>query len=826
MAGRGAAARSARGLWVRRLLLVTLGAILLPGIRAAAHTGGELVAPLGPAPELRGDLSDPAWEGAARFRVSEFSVPGWQRWGTHVQEGFPPADDEDLSVEVRVVHDSVELFVAFRVWDDTVILDRRDGSYYLQDAVELFFEPLYGDGRFVQVFAAIDAADREGPFVTFPGARVAGSRVSDGYILEMAFPLAAFVERFRVPIDGDWTMGFDIQVDDADVPGAGRESALVWSGGENLNWQTAEVYGALHLPRVSGLPVPPEPIIPEPLPPEPARAGETAMAEPGRLVVNQVGYLPEGPKRAVLTVGVEGPTAWGDPPVLLIRRASTGRIVWQDAMTGPLRDRFASGDSLYVADFSSVTDAGRYVAEIAGGPRSPEFQIGPVYADVLYLTARSYFLQRCGIAIEDPVTGVVHRACHLEDGVLWRGDGLLAQGDRLMATGGWHDAGDYGKYATTTAVTAAQLLKAYELYPQAFADGGLDLPESGNGLPDVLDEALWGLEWLLAIQRPDGAVYHKLSGAAWPSMNTLPEEDGGTRYVYPITTQDTAKAAAAWAMAARVIGPWAPERAARFLDAALRAWAFLEGHGPILEYPAAANTGSGPYDDRDDRDDRLWAAVELWLATGDDRYHVYVRSHHREVSYTEVSWVNAAALGFFDYVTLGREGDPEVLSRAARLIRDTARSIFLDYQGSPYGVTVPFDSFAWASNKTTLARGMLLLLAYHLQPFPEYERVALAQLDYVLGLNPLGRSYVTGLGTHSPLNPHHRLVEASGTMVPGLLVGGPNNAAEDNVAPGHSGPRSYVDDTASYATNEPAIDYNAPLVFLAAHFASGAAERP
>nr|3X17_A Chain A, Endoglucanase [uncultured bacterium]3X17_B Chain B, Endoglucanase [uncultured bacterium] len=547
------------------------------------------------------------------------------------------------------------------------------------------------------------------------------------------------------------------------------------------------------------------------------------LLQGAQILVNQVGYHPATPKQAVLALapGTAAGIRPGWTPTLQIVRADDGQVVWEGTMAGPSEDRLVSGDTLYRADFTSLTAPGRYVAQVVGGPRSPEFAIGPVYRDVLYAAARSYYLQRCGVAIDDPITGVSHALDHHEDGYVLVDDPFYRAGTRLEATGGWHDAGDYGKYVTTTAVTAAQLLKAYELYPQAFADGQLHLPESGNGVPDILDEVRWGLEWLFRMQRPDGAVYHKLAGLRWPGM-IRPEQDVQRRYVYRITTQDTAKAAAAWAMAARIFAPFDAAFARKALAAAEQAWRFLAASGPILDYPAEDNSGSGPYDDRDDADDRFWAAVELWVVTGRAEYHDYIARMARTglPAYAPVSWVNPAALGYFDYVTLGQKGDPAIRARLVQRILEGARSVFQTYEQSGYGVPILAGSFHWGSNKEALAKGMLLLFAHHLEPRPEYERAALAQLDYVLGVNPLAKSYVTGLGSNPPRNPHHRLVKASGVMVPGLLVGGPNDHPQTKAIRPHMGPRGYADVTDSYETNEPAIDYNAPLVFVAAHFAS------
>ncbi|MBE3577326.1 MAG: glycoside hydrolase family 9 protein [Limnochordales bacterium] len=366
----------------------------------------------------------------------------------------------------------------------------------------------------------------------------------------------------------------------------------------------------------------------------------------------------------------------------------------------------------------------------------------------------------------------------------------------------------------------------------------LDIPESGNGIPDLLDEARVGLEWLLKMQRTDGAVYHKVGPDRWPGM-ILPEQDRARRYVYGATSQDTAKAAAVWAMGARIFRPFDEGFADRLLKAATRAWQFLREHPETVdEARPGDDTGSGGYGDSADADDRFWAAAELYVTTGDPdlRRFVTILSRTSAASVREIGWTNASTIGIIDLIIsrgagvlaetgTGYDADAEVREELRRRLLEKADELVRKADANPYGLLLGTADFAWGSNRAALARAMLLLVADYLDPAPLPSprlEIALRQLDWVLGANPLGKSFVTGVGANPVLHPHHRLSEALKRGVPGLLVGGPNSSAEDKVAPAGLGPKSYVDVASAYSVNEPAIDYNAPLVFVVGYLLAAA----
>jgi endoglucanase len=325
------------------------------------------------------------------------------------------------------------------------------------------------------------------------------------------------------------------------------------------------------------------------------------------------------------------------------------------------------------------------------------------------------------------------------------------------------------------------------------------------------------------MQRPDGAVYHKLSGRYWPDIGATPDFDRQPRFIYGISTADTGKFAATMAIVARVFAQMDPDLAERAAQAAKKAWDFLAENEFVWDHSGFDDQGSGAYGTTDDWWDRVWAALELAVLFGDDSYVSAVINadniFKRPYQPVTISWSDAALLGLFHYAR-AEGGRPELRAELTKMITELADKYLTAVKNSGYRYTLMFDEFAWASNKEALSRGIAMLMAAELTTNPQYRTAALAQLDFVLGFNPLSKCFVAGLGTKSVQSPHHRVVVSSSKSVPGLLVGGPNNQAESGVEPRDQGPFSYRDATPSYSSNETAIDYNAALVFVASAFAT------
>lgn len=535
-----------------------------------------------------------------------------------------------------------------------------------------------------------------------------------------------------------------------------------------------------------------------------------------RVTVNQIGYAPSGPKRAVL-FGVPQ-----DKSVEVgLLNAQTHKLV-QTLKSG--KSRFDKDSKTFVADvdFSAFESSGNFVLAWNGLVSHP-FRIAENHLrGPLTTMLRSYYLQRCGVNIDSSLTAAHRPACHLEDGLTAREDERSPAQSPIPASGGWHDAGDYGKYVATTAVTTGQLLSLYEHMPHTFAGLNLNIPESNNELPDILDEIKVGLDWMLTMQRVDGAVYRKLSGAKWPKL-IAPEDDHQTRYVYGISTPETAKFAATMAQAGRIYRRHNDPSAAGYLAAARRAWDYLSTRkDQYIDTAKGDNSGSGPYvaskTDREsalthDRDDRLWAAAELYLTTNEAQYHRVFSRLAKHTPYTMFEWKDPSSLGLLSYILNQKAGKDEALAKVfvARLL-ERADTVLNAVQSHPLGLAN--HRFVWGSNKMTAQGGVTLAFAYLLTYDQRYLRAAARQLDYLFGANAFDKSFVTGLGANPVRHVSHIFVRAHGIDVPGLLVGGPNELAQAGIAPKNSGALSYADDARSYATNEYAIDYNGTLITL------------
>jgi len=224
-------------------------------------------------------------------------------------------------------------------------------------------------------------------------------------------------------------------------------------------------------------------------------AGATA-----EIKVDQVGYLSGAPKVALVA-------SKNAAREFTVRRASDGKMAFRGELAAAVEDP-DSGDRVRAADFTKLTAAGKYYVEIADVGRSWEFAIGPdVYGRAWYLAMRSYYGQRCGTAVDlgSEFPGFKHEACHLEGA--WHASS--GKSGARASKAGWHDAGDYGRYVVNSGITTGTLLWTWEMFAPQVRAVKLNLPETGNGTPDILNEIRWNLEWMLTMQDEDGGVWHK-----------------------------------------------------------------------------------------------------------------------------------------------------------------------------------------------------------------------------------------------------------------------------------------------------------------------------
>ena len=559
--------------------------------------------------------------------------------------------------------------------------------------------------------------------------------------------------------------------------------------------------------------------------------------------LNQVGFYPGAPK-AAFVVGAARDTFY-------VVTADLKDTVFT-GLLGPRRATALSSDTTRAADFSALRTPGEYVDLVPGLGASYRFAIRPRVLEELARGAlKAFYFQRASLALEPRYAGRWSRAAgHPDTQVLVHPSAASAgrpAGTVISAPGGWYDAGDYNKYIVNSGITVATLLSLYEDFPAYVRTLDVDIPESGHGVPDLVQEALWNLRWMLTMQDPsDGGVYHKLTEPRFEGF-VRPAEARSPRYVVQKSTAAALDFAAVMAQASRVLRSFEsrlPGLADSALTAAVHAWSWARHHPDVfydqerLNQQFEPHIETGTYGDRDVRDEFIWAATELGVTTRQDSFFTAVPVFP-DSSAPLPNWRQVRTLAYYTLARFRAGLPPAVAGDRARLERTLVRAaddLMQLASRTAYGTLMGGRAadFIWGSNSVAANQGIALVVAYRLTGDPSYLRHALSNLDYLLGRNATGYSFVTGFGSRTPLHPHHRPSAADGidAPVPGLLVGGPNPGRQDGCAYPVTAPdKAYVDDVCAYASNEVAINWNAPLVYLAAalealQYAAGFSQAP
>ena len=544
-----------------------------------------------------------------------------------------------------------------------------------------------------------------------------------------------------------------------------------------------------------------------------------AAAPTTAIKVDQVGYLPYARKLAFV---VADQTA----SEFVLRKASDSSVVFRDRLSAPVDDA-DSGDRIQTADFSAFTSEGRFYIEVPGVGNSWTFSIGrSVYRRAFYLTMRSYYGQRCGIAVDlgAEFPGFKHAACHLSGAY----HSSAGKSGPRVSTKGWHDAGDYGRYIVNSGISTGELLWTWEMFKSHIKNIRLDIPESGNSIPDFLDEIRWNLDWMLTMQDDDGGVWPKQTSERFADF-VMPENDSLVSHVIGTGNKPykssgaTADFAAVMAIAARVYKPFDAAYAKRCLAAAKKAWTWLEKN-PNVTFRNPDGVLTGEYGDRDPRDEILWAAAELWRTTQQKSYERYFLAHYQQqlpsITAGPSSWSRVGPLALWAYA-MYRSGDEKASGEIRRLFIKTADEIVARTERNGYRNSLMTKDYVWGSNGVVANYGVQLLIANKLLDDKSYVVAARENLHYLLGRNTFSLSWVTQLGENPFRHPHHRPSQSDNNSEPwpGLLSGGPNRSRQDPAMkklPDLPPAKMYMDDWESYAANEIAINWNAPLVFLLA----------
>ncbi|HKB92520.1 MAG TPA: glycoside hydrolase family 9 protein [Opitutaceae bacterium] len=517
-----------------------------------------------------------------------------------------------------------------------------------------------------------------------------------------------------------------------------------------------------------------------------------------RIRINSVGFLPDAPKQATIAT---------DAKTFRVVRADTGVSVFDGALSAECQTETSDTDErVRTADFSTLHTPGRYRLEVQGVGESSVFVVSAnVWNEPFQIVARSLYLWRCGTEVHTTWQGKTfqHAACHLEDGWLdFVGGGHVQR----KSIGGWHDAGDYNKYIVNAGVTLGLMLKAVEEFPDRIGSAALNLPESGNGLPDLLNEARWELEWMLTMQADDGRVYHKLTARNFSYWGPA-DRDSSPRYFCPPGSTGIADFTATMAMSARNYRKYDAAFADRCLNAARLSWTWLVAH-PQNMPPEQSAFSTGGYG-APDTTHRLWAAAELWATTQEVSFlkEFEQRAVDSEFSLMGPSWADVHDLALATYLeTSSSQRNPALVKRLTDNLLMRAGQIVKTGEAEAYGRPLggAKESWFWGANGSVAAQTFLLHLADRIRPDPSYRATAQNALGFLFGRNFHARSYVTGLGYRPPEHPHDRRGEPAW---PGYLVGG-----------GWPTGKSWVDERADFRQNEIAINWNASLIYALAAF--------
>ena len=569
-----------------------------------------------------------------------------------------------------------------------------------------------------------------------------------------------------------------------------------------------------------------------------------AMAQTGNPRVNQLGYVPNGAKTATYKTTSTSAQTWQ------LKRNGT---VVATGQTTPFGTDAASGDNLHQIDLSSVTATGTGFSLTVGNDSSYNFAISTnALSAALYDSLKYFYHNRSGIAIETQYTGGGNGsftsnskwsrpAGHLNVGAnkgdlnvpCWTGTCNYT----LNVSKGWYDAGDHGKYVVNGGISVWTLLNLYErsLYlgnnSPSVADGKLNIPESANGIPDILDEARWEMEFMLGMQVPTGQtkagmVHHKMHDVGWTGFPLAPHEDPQSRALVPPSTAATLNLAATAAQAARIWRDLDSGFAEVCLTAAQRAWDAAQSN-PADIYSGNYDNGGGGYGDKTVADEFYWAAAELYITTGDSKYLSTL--NNRTILQSNFGWADTDLAGLISLAIVPASQTASLRSAAQQKIVSIADLHIATQNTSGYPAPSSITDYYWGSNGSVANKLILMGLAYDFTKNDTYAKGVGKGLNFFFGQNTQSTSFITGEGTKAVTQPHHRFWSNATnssypTPPPGAFSGGPNAGLEDpksavELASCVTKPATcWMDHIEAYAVNEITINWNAPLAWNLAFY--------
>ncbi len=540
----------------------------------------------------------------------------------------------------------------------------------------------------------------------------------------------------------------------------------------------------------------------------------SSLGNSDNIRLNQVGYYPNQKKIAVIVNSSDS--------VFDIIDESGAVSFSGDLIEGGYY--IESDEQTMLADFSDFSNEGVYRL-VVSGDTSFSFEIAAGLFDKVGVkkhALKTFYFQRASMAITSPYGERWTREMGHEDE--WLDFYLNWRSGRKDSPGGWYDAGDYGKYIVNGGITVGTLLGLYEIDNDVYPDGYLNIPESSNGKSDILDEVKYELDWFLTMQDetdPDEAqeVSHKLGPDEWP-WDWAPDEDITERFISEKSTPATLNFAAVMAMAGRIYEKYDNAYASQCLKAAESAWNWAVANDNIGA--PSGPEGSGGYGDKNFDDEFFWAASELFITTGKDVYKSFVIEKMSDDTIKgPASWPNVGNLGYYSLAVTDNSLEQEYKNKAKQLIVNFADSVIQKINNDPYRCPMDSNYYHWGSNGNVANFGIVCAYAWYLTGESKYFDGLTMTCDYLFGKNATTYSFVTGYGEKAALDPHHRPSGADNVEepVPGFLVGGPNKGRQDSSKvsyTSHLPALSYEDVYDSYASNEVAINWSAPFVFVTA----------
>ena len=547
-----------------------------------------------------------------------------------------------------------------------------------------------------------------------------------------------------------------------------------------------------------------------------------------QIKLNQLGFYPNASKVAVVTGSVSANNFY-------VTSTNLSDTLFKGELSNERRSAYSTTVTR-IADFSSLQKKGSFVILIPGIGHSYVFEINDhVHHTVAIASLKGFYYQRASMPLEEKYAGKWHRSAGHPDDIVYVHPSAASKerpaGTIISCPGGWYDAGDYNKYIVNSGITMGTLLSAYEDLPGYYKTLNTHIPESNDDIPDILNEVIYNLRWMLTMQDPnDGGVYNKCTNAVFDKM-VMPGITKAPRYVVQKGTAASLDFAAVTAQASRILKNFKkqfPGLADSCLKASTKAWHWAEKN-PLIEYNQnecnkiyQPQITTGGYGDKKFSDEWVWAGAELFITTKNKSYYeMYTK--YKAATISLPSWANVEMLGHYSLLRFKKQL-PAYTQKDLQIVKDQLLQLANEYISkvdSNAFQTVMGQSkrdFIWGSNAVAANQGILLINAYLLSNDKKYLHNALTNLDYILGRNATGYCFVTGIGSNSTMHPHHRPSVADGVTepVPGLLAGGPNPGQQDKCKYEFNEPEtSYADIDCAYASNEIAINWNAPLVYLA-----------